>query len=225
MCFAHGSSGTSSLKVLFTPISSATLLKTSDIICLPWNFFCLLKRQLWAIGLLSPLDHWLDSQHYSWPFPLFRKFFISLWPVHNFGYKSIMLKTRKMMKNHLGTTRWWISCGLRGWTFWQRFWSLWVSADEQRSSTLELNDSLLTFTKVDFPLHPCTILSMPHWINQDSEASLTLAYWCHSWKSNLQYGPLKTNLQWTQWMYYRWKHIQFAYDTLIHCWTIRLIAP
>lgn len=225
MCFSHDSSGTSSLKGLFTPILSATLLKTLDIICLPWNFFCLLKRQLWAIGSLSPLDHWLDSQHYSWPFPLFRKFFISLWPVHNFGYKWIMLKTRKMMKNHLGTTRWWISCGLRGWTFWQRFWSLWVSADEQRSSTLELNDSLLTFTKVDFPLHPCTILSMPHWINQDSEASLTLAYWCHSWKSNLQYGPLETNLQWTQWMYYRRKHIQFAYDTLIHCWTIRLIAP
>lgn len=215
MCFAHGSSGTSSLKVLFTPISSVTLLKTSDIICLPWNFFCLLKRQLWAIGLLSPLDHWLDSQHYSWPFPLFRKFFISLWPVHNFGYKSIMLKTCKMMKNHLGTTRWWISCGLWGSTFWQPFWSLWVSADEWRSSTLELNDSLLTFTKVDFPLHPCTILSMPHWINQDSEASLTLAYWCHSWKSNLQYGPLTTNLQWTQWMYYRRKHIQFAYDTIL----------
>ena len=215
MCFSHDSSGTSSLKGLFTPILSATLLKTLDIICLPWNFFCLLKRQLWAIGSLSPLDHWLDSQHYSWPFPLFRKFFISLWPVHNFGYKWIMLKTRKMMKNHLGTTRWWISCGLRGWTFWQRFWSLWVSADEQRSSTLELNDSLLTFTKVDFPLHPCTILSMPHWINQDSEASLTLAYWCHSWKSNLQYGPLKTNLQWTQWMYYRRKHIQFAYDTIL----------
>lgn len=181
MCFAHGSSGTSSLKVLFTPISSATWLKTSDVICLPWNFFCLLKRQLWAIGLLSPLDHWLDSQHYSWPFPLFRKFFISLWPVHNFGYKSIMLKTCKMMKNHLRTTRWWICCGLWGSTFWQPFWSLWVSADEWRSSTLELNDSLLTFTKVDFPLHPCTILSMPHWINQDSEASLTLAYWCHSW--------------------------------------------
>lgn len=181
MCFSHGSSGTSSLKVLFTPISSAALLKTSDIICLPWNFFCLLQRQLWAIGLLSPLDHWLDSQHYSWPFPLFRKFFISLWPVHNFGYKSIMLKTRKMMKNHLGTTSWWISCGLWGSTFSQPFWSLWVSADEWRSSTLELNDSLLTFTKVDFPLHPCTILSMPHWINQDSEASLTLAYWCHSW--------------------------------------------
>ena len=181
MCFSHDSSGTSSLKGLFTPISSATLLKTLDIICLPWNFFCLLKRQLWAIGSLSPLDHWLDSQHYSWPFPLFRKFFISLWPVHNFGYKSIMLKTRKMMKNHLGITRWWISCGLWGSTFSQPFWSLWVSADEWRSSTLELNDSLLTFTKVDFPLHPCTILSMPHWINQDSEASLTLAYWCHSW--------------------------------------------
>ena len=181
MCFSHGSSGTSSLKVLFTPISSAALLKTSDIICFPWNFFCLLKRQLWAIGLLSPLDHWLDSQHYSWPFPLFCKFFISLWLVHNFGYKSIMLKTRKMMKNLLGTTRWWISCGLWGSTFSHPFWSLWVSADEWRSSTLELNDSLLTFTKVDFPLHPCTILSMPHWINQDSEASLTLAYWCHSW--------------------------------------------
>ena len=214
MCWSQDSSGTSSLKGL-SPISSATLLKTLDIICLPWNFFCLLKRQLWAIGLLSPLDHWLDSQHYSWPFPLFRKFFISLWPVHNFGYKSIMLKTCKMMKNHLGTTRWWISCGLWGSTFWQPFWSLWVSADEWRSSTLELNDSLLTFTKVDFPLHPCTILSMPHWINQDSEASLTLAYWCHSWKSNLQYGPLKTNLQWTQWMYYRRKHIQFAYDTIL----------
>ena len=153
MRFSHGSSGTSSLKVIFTPISSATLLKTSDIICLPWNFFLALEKatlsnritlSLWSLIRFSTLLVTIST---------FLQIFHFISPVHNLSYKSIMLKTRKMMKNHLWTTRRWISCGLQGWTFWQPFWSLWVSADEWRSSTLESNDSLLTFTKVDFPLH------------------------------------------------------------------------
>lgn len=147
-----------------------------------------LRHHLFALELFLPLEKATLSNRITvspWSLIRFSTLLVTISTfsqiLHNFGYKSIMLKTRKMMKNHLGTTRWWISCGLWGSTFSQPFWSLWVSADEWRSSTLELNDSLLTFTKVDFPLHPCTILSMPHWINQDSDASLTLAYWCHSW--------------------------------------------